>query len=220
MSINTYSTINQTDKGRKWVAVNSTIGTGVATNSLTAFDNTKATFVLFNNAASPPGRIIYPEYVRLLVTTAPAGTAVHYAVTLDTAARGVTSTTGCTVANTDSDAIGTAGNLPTAASIAFAQFGAISLSAATTKVVNVAQGIFKAKVATPAAVVNDVYVLNFAQEETGVGNLNNAAEPIRVQTATGLVSVGPGGLFAFHTWVVGSAGAASYELEAGWWELS
>lgn len=211
----TAGTLNQADKGRAWGATNTTVGTGIAGPAVTAFSDTSALFALANASASPPAKIIWPDYIQLLCTAAPGAgaTSLQFAVTLDNIPRGVTSNVGCILDNQDSDGI------VSAKSIAFAQFGALTPSAASANRVVVARGVFKTQ-ATPCLSVGDTYTIAF----NGIGDpgfgLMSGAGAARYVNLGGAVQIGAGGLMLLHIWIPGNTGAPSFEFDAQWWELS
>src|SRR5439155_843853 len=128
-----FQTMNQTDKARCWAVLQTTIGTGIAGPNQNAFSDTSAVFALYNNSGSPPGRVIYPDHIKLICTAAGTGSG-KIAISIDSAQRGITANSGVQIGNTDSDSIGSvAGTIPAAGSIAFVQFGAIIPGAATSK---------------------------------------------------------------------------------------
>jgi len=217
-----YGTLNQTDKSRAWRAVNPTVGTPITGPAVAAFSDTSAIFALYNNAQSPPGRVIYPDYLKLIVSSAPGitPTSLQIAVSLDTAQRGVTANAGATVANADTDSLGAVTPpLPTASSIAFVQFGALTPTAQSTNRKIVGRSAAKTQ-ASPCLTAGDEIIVIFNQNEEGLGALSGTTA-VRIVVPTGLVSIGPGGLMLVHAWMPGLTGAgAGFEYEAGWWELS
>ena len=223
-------TMNQTDKGRMWRAVNPTPGTAIAGANTTAFADTAALFALYNNSsagvvagAAPPGRMIYPSYLRLIVASGQTtATSFQLAVSIDTKQRGVTADAGAAKTVADSDGIGvdlTAGApLPTAASISLVQFGALTPAAASPKRAFVMRSSAKTQ-AAPALTVGDEIFISFGGDDLGPGPISGAAAN-RIVVPTDLVALGPGGLMLVHAWGPAGTVAPQFEYEAGWAELS
>lgn len=204
-----YNTLNQTDKGRRWAGVNTTPGTAIAgPGNLAAFSDVNALFALVNNAAvaAAPGRGIVPDYIKLIANT--PGTGVpRFVITLDNIPRGVTANTNMVLGNSDSD------SLATATSIAFAQLGALTPTAASAKRAIIAQDYLRGA----ALIAGDEILITFAEPTTGLGS-TVATIATRMHVPVGLVTLGPGGLLLVHSY--GQTTATTWEVEAGWWELS
>jgi len=203
-----YNTLNQTDKGRRWVAINTTIGTPITIQNTNAFSDTAATVALYNNSGVglatgvvPPGRNVVPDYIKLLVATGGTGGA-KLAITLDNVQRGVTANSGVSVGNADSDSLGSS-------SIAKVQFGALAPSAAGANRIFVANDYLKNAVLA----AGDEILVTFAEPTTGLG-----AQTTKLHVPVGLTTIGPGGLMLLH--IYGATSAGTMELEMGWWELS
>jgi hypothetical protein len=219
-----YGTLNQADKGRRWAAVNTTIGTGIAgpADNNTAPTQTTALFALYNNSGVglasgvvPPGRVIYPDYLKLIVTAAGTGAAGRLAFAIDTAQRGVTADSGTVKTNADTDALGDASaNTSAATSISFLQFGNLTVSAASSK----RRFVSNDYLFTRTLQTGDEILILFNQMEVGLGNSAAAAAASFRTVPIGLVTLGPGGLLLGHLY--NFSAAPSFEYEAGWWELS
>jgi len=204
-----YNTLNQTDKGRRWAAVNTTPGTAIAgPGNLAAFSDVNALFALVNGAAVAvqPGRGVVPDYVKLIVNTPGTGNQ-RLVVTVDNIPRGVTANSNVVVGNADSD------SLATASSIAFAQLGALTPTAASAKRAIVAQDYLRGA----PLIAGDEILITFAEPTTGLG-ATVATISTRMHFPVGLVALGPGGLLLVHSY--GQTTATTWEVEAGWWELS
>ena len=218
----TYGTLNQADKSRAWRALNPTPGTGIAGPAVTAFADTSAIYTLFNNAQSPPGKILYFDYLKLICTTAPGAgcTSFQVALALDTAARGMgAANLNTQVANSDTDTIGSvAPPINAGTTVAINRFGALTPTAATANRAFVGRTSFKTQ-ATPCITVGDEFIIIANGEEQGFGPLSGTTAA-RFVMPTGIVSIGPGGLFLVHAWFPGAASGPSFEYEAQYWELS
>lgn len=204
-----YNTLNQTDKGRRWVGVNTTPGTAIAgPGNLAAFSDINALFAMTNNAApaAAPGRGVVPDYIKLIANT--PGTGVpRLVVTLDNIPRGVVANLNVVIGNADSDSIATG------SSIVFAQLGALTPAAASAKRVILAQDYLRGA----ALIAGDEILITFAEPTTGLGS-TVATIATRMHVPVGLVTLGAGGLLLVHSY--GQTTATTWELEAGWWELS
>jgi len=222
-------TMNQTDKGRMWRAINSAVGTPIAVANSTAFSDTAAIFALFNNSAAivagaaPPGRMIYPSYLRLIVAASQTtATSFQLAVSIDTKQRGVTADSGTQKTVADSDGLGvdvSAGAPMTAAtSISIVQFGALTPTAQSPNRRFVLRSSAKTQ-AAPALTVGDEIFISFGGDDLGPGPISGAAAS-RIVVPSDLVSIGPGGLMLVHAWGPAGTVAAQFEYEAGWAELS
>ena|SRR6267142_532480 len=209
LKMHLYNTLNQTDKARRWAGVNTAPGTAIAgPGNLAAFSDINALFALANSAAvnTQPGRGVVPDYVKLIANT--PGTGVpRFVVTLDNIPRGVTANSNVVIGNADSD------SLATASSIAFVQLGALTPTAASTKRAIIAQDYLRGA----ALIAGDEILITFAEPTTGLGS-TVATISTRMHFPIGLVTLGPGGLLLIHSY--GQTTATTWELEAGWWELS
>src|SRR5438445_518542 len=69
------------DEGQRFTAINPTMGTGIAAALTQTFSDTAALAVIRNKDAVG-GKRLYPDYIRLICTVAPASaTAMHIALT-------------------------------------------------------------------------------------------------------------------------------------------
>jgi hypothetical protein len=217
-----YGTLNQTDKGRRWAALNATIGTPVAgpADNVTTPTETVALLSLYNNSGAglasgvvPPGRNLVPDYIKLIVGTAGTGAAGKLAVAIDTAPRGMgAADLNVQKGNADSDSIGDAAqNTNAASSISILRFGALTPLTATSKRKFVSIDYLFSR----TLVAGDEVFVTFGQE----ANLSApVATASRIQVPIGFTTLGPGGLLLIHLY--GFSVAPTFELEAGWWELS
>lgn len=218
-----YNTLNQTDKGRRWAALNTTIGTGIAgpADNNTVPTETNALFALYNNSGAgvasgpnPPGRNVVPDYIKLIVTAAGTGASGRLAIALDTKQRGVTANAGTQIGNSDSDSLGDAATgSSAAASTAFWQFGALTPTAASSKRKFVSIDYLLQR----TLVVGDEIFITFGVTDVGLGQ-SPVATASRIHVPIGLTTLGPGGLMLGHLY--NFSAAPSFEYEASWYELS
>ena len=209
-----YGTMNQTEKGRLWRAVNPTPGTGIATPSGTGFNNASATFFIGNTSLpDASGRTLILEYVKLICSTNTlvGATSAQAAVLIDSQLRGQTADLNTSKAPADTDALSTAS---TAALVRVLATGLAAISAN-------ARVITKAAVkvqAAPVVTVGDEIIFIFNEDLQGLGALSGAPAA-RYVVPGGLVSIDPQHCLSIHLWYPnGSSGGPSYEYEASWYE--
>jgi hypothetical protein len=202
------------DEGQYFVVTNPTIGTGVAQALLTSFTNTSALFVIKNNDA-PGGKRIYFDYMRLLLTAAPAaGVSLEFALQLDSASRAPTAgNVAVTPVNVNSDS--------TAASVANVQaFNAAALTVPAPG--STARTVGRCRIPTGINVVGDEYVLQCGVDCPGSSSpltAIRATQPARLIAGSAPIVIGPQQSLVIYRWALTETTTApSYEYELGYWE--
>ncbi len=190
--------------------VGTVIGTPVAYSITTAFSATAA-YLILRNTASAGGLRVYPDFIKLLCTTAPASaTAMHFAITSDPTNRYTSGGTAISAAN---------GNMLTslnAAGIADLHIGVPTIAAAGANVRTVERGQLR----TVIPVVGDQYVFQFGGLPSQ-GNTLNGTSPQIIQYSVPPVVLAPGGNHSMllNLWFPANATTApQFEVSVGWWE--
>lgn len=201
-------------RGQYYTALNPTPGTGIAGHAApTTFDATKPYLLLSNPAAS--GVIVYPMFLRLVLTAASVGNTVQrFTQVIDPgsstgASRFSSGGTQLAPNNTNMSA-----RLGSQASV---WAGAVVASAANTGARTIANTTFR----TVLGVVGDVYQFSW-----GCPIMGDPASLITSGTAISNVAygyaplaIGPGGSFLVHQWAASQSAAPSFEIEFGYLEL-
>jgi hypothetical protein len=194
-----------------YVATNPTPGTGLATIAApTAFDETKYFGILRNRDDLNTGKMIVPDYLKLINTAAGTGGAsTHLTVTIDNDASNTRYTSGGSQL-TPVPANGRIGRT----SIADVRFGALVTVAGPSKRI-VSNSIFR----TVIPVVGDEYTLVFGESNQGQNPTINGTTPGKfVEVAPGIM-VPPNWAACFSLWLPSQSGASSWEVELGYWEV-
>lgn len=199
------------DAGDYYRAGNATIGTAISYSVVTAWAATSA-FLIMRNTAAGGGLRVYPDYIRLLLGTAPASaTAMHYAMTLDPTNRYTSGGTVISGTNTNLlSSIATAG-------VASVICGAPTIAAAGANVRTVTRG----QVRSVIPVVGDQYVFQFGGLPQQGQLITNSTNPAITQISVPPVVLAPGNNHSLllHLWFPGNVTtAAQFEIEVGFWE--
>jgi hypothetical protein len=202
------------DEGQYFVATNPTIGTGVAHALLTAYTSTSALFVIRNND-STGGKRIYLDYMRLLLTAAPAaGVSLEFALQVDSASRAPTANNvAITPVNVNSDS-----STASVANVQAFSAGALTVPAPGSTARTVGRG----RIPTGINVVGDEYVLQCGTDcpgPSGVLTAIRATQPARLLAGMAPIVIGPTQSLVIYRWsLTETTTAPSYEYELGWWE--
>jgi len=201
------------DEGSYFIATNPTPGTAIAvTTSITTFAETAgavAGAMLFKNtesrtAASP--KRIYLDYIKLVVLGVPtSATAWQYALVIDdNPVRYTSGGSALTPVNPNGDSSET--------SIATVYFGALTTAVTNNKRL-VARGNLRGVIPTTF----DTLVIVSGGVEGGGSAVSAAASGRFVDNCPPII-VGPQQNLLLSLWGPSCAAAATFELEAGWWE--
>jgi hypothetical protein len=206
------SSVVEADEGKYFVAVNPTMGTGIAMGIQTTFNATANVLgILVNNAAAGSGKRLYVDYIRLICTAAgTTTTASDLAVVVDNTNRYSSGGTQLTPVCVNAD-------LTSLNTSALAYFGALTAAAA-----NAARVVSRLRLKTQAApcwVVGDsVFVKFSAQDGQGIGPTSGTAAQ-NIGLSAGPVIIGAGESVLFHMWNTANATTPpSFEVEIGWYE--
>ena len=196
------------DEGSYFKAVNPTPATGIPMTIQTSFVATDG-LVSLRNGASAGGKRLYLDYLRLIVSVAPAAAVrSELLIALDNITRYSSGGSAITPvnANMDSDV----------ASGAVLHFGALTLAAASANVRNIA----RAQLRGAAMVIYEEHLLKFGNVEPGnVSAAINSAQVQRQSLLLGPAVIGPGQVLLVHLWNPSNAVTPpSFEFEMGWAE--
>jgi hypothetical protein len=203
------------DEGSYYITRTPTIGTGIPTIAALASFTDLSPFIIVSNSNPVGGRVIYLDYIKLLVTAAGAsGTNMLYATKLDTIIR--TSTAGSGGNGTGFTSVlqgpvATGTGVPNN-SAALIYAGALAANASSLQARVLANGALR----TAICVVNDQYQFNF-------GGCNGQLDPVLASGAAIAqkavphppVAIGPQHSFSFHVWAASQSAATSFEVEIG-----
>lgn len=206
------------DEGAYFTTRTPTVGTGLATTATpTTYVNTNA-FLCITNANPVGGKNIWLDYIALGVTAGgTAGTALQAVTALDNIARYSSGATG--------GGYGT--NLAAilqgpAANNSNVPFGGSSALIYAGPLVVVAPGPNARILSNPwlrrqIPVVNDRYLLNFAQSDLAATGASGVAQATALDTTVphAPVCIGPGGSFLLTLVLPSQSAASSYEVEVG-----
>lgn len=194
-------------------------GTGMALfAAITAFAATTPFVVISNKDTSgnPAAKRIYLDYLKLINGAAIAGgVSLQFAVVIDYINRAVTNSTTLNPLNTNGDvANASVANVLTYNSVATMVLGAAGGTART---------VGRCSIPTSLGSVGDEYLVKFGGEEAGSSAGLTAAKhatngPGRYVGQMAPIIIGPGQVCSIHRWWLTEGGAATYELELGWWE--
>jgi len=206
------------DEGSYFIGTNSTPGTALAYALTTGFSDTTPFIYMYNQSrpADQASKRIHLDYIKIIVTTAPASsTQAYFAIKLDTALRSLTTdnTTTLTAVSPNMD-IGVASQALLKAQNS-ATASVIAAASNTARVV--ARGCFGG-----LPVVGDELVITSGSPDIGSYSGLTAAQatcPGRKCSNCPPIVLGPGNSMEVHLWFPANATTAlSYELEMGWWE--
>ena len=218
MSIITSKQHQANDEGAYFTTRTPTVGTGLATTAApTTYANTNA-FLIVTNGNPPGGKNIWLDYISLGVTAAGTnGTALQVVTALDTIARYSSGATGAGY-GTNIAAIlqgpqSNNSNVPFGGSSALVYCGPL---------VAVSPGPNAKILSNPwlrrqIPVVNDRYLINFAQSDAPTAGSSGVAQATALDAFVphSPVCVGPGGSFLLTLVLPGQSVASSYEVEVG-----
>ena len=186
------------------------IGTPIAYQLSAAYAATVG-WVIIKNTAGAGGLRVYPDYARIYVTTAPvAGTACHYAVTMENANRYTSGGTAWAGTYTNMlSSVGTAG-----AAQVYAGVPVIAAAGATVR--TVARGVLR----TQIPVVGDQYVFTFGAPQGQIPSIASAtASIIQVALPPVVLAANASACLILHLWFPSNITTPmSAEAEVGWWE--
>lgn len=193
------------EEGSYFSAVNPTPGTGIAAAITAAFSATAGAFLIRNSGVG--GEYLYPDYVRLIPTVAPASaTRSELVIALDSTTRWSSGGSVLTAVNRN---LGSAN-----ASVAVVRTGALVLAAESGAV----RRISRAQVGTTIPIAFEEILLTFGQDSAGPATLGSAVG-LRKHVPLGPCVIANGHDLIVHLWHPGNAvTGATYEVEAGWWE--
>jgi hypothetical protein len=195
------------DEGTYWKAVNGTLGTGIVDNIQTSFSATKGLLCAVNTD-SAGGKCIYPDYLKVICTQAPASaTSAEVAIAIDVINRWSSGGSDLTPKCPRSDLS------PTSITTVL-KFGAVAFAA-----VSAARYLSRSKIFHAIEVVGSEFTILFNRPQGDAGVLNGT-NPIRSGCSVGPCVIAPGNhSLCVHTWYPGNAvTAVSYEVEFAWWE--
>lgn len=216
-----YSKTVVVDEGITWVACNPAPGTGINYTAVGTFSTVTAMFT-WQNLGLAGGKVIYPEKIRLLTTTAPTFTAgtgtLQCAVVLDNTSR-APSAANSTI--TPSNAYST--TTSTVSSVAmFNVFNANQMTVPTWGASKRIVG--RGSIPVGIAVPGDAFIFQFGAD-ADVGSTPLLTTTRSIQPATFVTNlpecgIGPGHFAVFHLWMPGFAVTTipAFEYEVTWWE--
>lgn len=183
-------------------------GAPVACSITAAYSATAAVLCLVNATA----RRVQLDYIRLLVTTAPASaTAGHWAISADTVNRYGSGGSSAALAHAN---MLVAASAP-ASGLTGLYLGAVVAAGAGTYARTVSRG--QARAVIP--VVGDAYIWQFGGDIASQAGVINGTNPQAVQFSVPPVVLPSTGSLLLHLWFPGNAATPlSAEIEAGWWE--
>ena len=198
------------DEGCYFATTNPTPATALATGVNASFDVTKGLFVLYNGATATEGTRVFPDYLKIIPTVAPAsGTSFHYAVYLDSTNRYTSGGTAMTSKNANMDS----STSPSATLYAASGGTVITVATASSNARLVGRTVLRGAI----PVINDELILQFGGTEL------SGATPVstigRVVCNAPPVAIPPGGSMVVIFWSPSNAVTGlSYEFEMGHWE--
>ena len=202
-------------EGSYWTASTATPGTGIALSVAAgvAFADTQALLVI-NNTATLGGPTIYLDFVKVIVTTAPAtATSWSCAHRIDSATRGTAGTQlGATGTNARPSNMSYAGN---SIGQVFA-LGASAVSvAASANVRNVGRNTLRGQI----PVVLDDITIKYGSSENAAGGVGISQATVGgITVYAPVIAIGPQQSYVLNEWAAGRTGALSGELMIGWVE--
>jgi len=197
------------DEGSYFTALNPTPGTGiVGAAAPVAFADTGALIFLRNSQSS--GQRVYLDYIELMVTAAGTnGTSWNFVMRGDKGnSRYTSGGTQLTPVNTNMGSSRTPG-------LDRLQFGANVLTAATSEVRTIHQGVAR----TVLKVIGDKYLFTFGNSSPAPmsGIPLEGTTQASIQIPCPPIVLDPGDTFALHEWAPAQTVAAAYEVAIGLW---
>ena len=202
-------------EGSYWMAATATPGTGITLSVATgvAFADTQALLVL-NNTDSLGGKTIYLDFVRVIVTTAPAtATSWSCAHRIDSATRGTAGTQiGATTTFARPSNMNYAGN---SIGQCFA-LGASAVSVASSaNVRNAGRNTLRGQI----PVVLDDITIKYGSSENAAGGVGISQATVGgITVYAPAIAIGPQQSYVLNEWAAARTGALSGELIIGWVE--
>lgn len=199
-----------------WGGTNPTPGTAINDAIKTAFADTAATALLYNDSSATQGtsnRLVLPRYLRVVVRTAPASaTSLECAITVDNGNR---YTSGGGTGVNPMTAAGSRSKYLNASPTGFGQFyfGGLTTTAATANRKLISRFTMK----TVIPVVGDEFLINFSDTDDARSPLLTGTTAQAFATNTDGIVIDPGDSVLWHFWYPGNVTtAAAYEFEVGW----
>lgn len=204
------------DEGSFFTCANATPGTGIATAAaVSAFSGTNAFLVAHNISTGDGGRRAYLNHLRLILTTAPAGTvAMHFAAVRSRVSREPTAANARTVYE-PVNAARAAGRESILEVFGWAAAAAMTVPAAEVSDKVVARWT----IPTGLGIVGDQYLIKFgsAAGTGGAGPLTavRATHPCDFLVYAPPIIIEPDDWVVIHRWWVTEATAPAFEFELG-----
>lgn len=206
------------DEGSYFAVTNPTPGTAIAGALSASFSDTIPWFLLNNidQPGNPNSKRVYIDYLKLIVTVAPAtATTVNVAAKTDTL-RAITTNNFTSFAPQNVNRDSAVGSISTFLGQSSATASAVAASTSGARLVQ------RSMIAGVIPIVNDVFVWKYGGEDmAAVQGLTaaRASMPARWVDHAAPVIIGPQQTLSVYLWFPGNATTAlSYEFEAGWWE--
>ena len=197
------------DEGGYFIARNATPGTAQAGHAAPTTHDTAKPFVMLQNGAEAGGMRVYLDYLKLLVTAAGTAGTLNYAThTVDKNRTPGTGGVALTVVNVNPQS-----TRSTVLSSALA--GPIVPGESNSAVARI---VAHQRARTVIPVVGDVLLFNFGGAAIPSGAVMAGTTELERVIHCPPIVLGPGDSYHLVLWRVSQSGAASYEVEIGFWE--
>ena len=197
------------DEGDYFVARNATPGTAQAGHAAPTTHDTAKPFVMLKNGAEAGGMRVYLDYLKLLVTAAGASGTLNYAThTVDKNRTPGTGGVALTVVNVNPQS-----TRSTVLSSVFA--GPIVPGESNSADARI---VAHQRARTVIPVVGDVLLFNFGGAAIPSGAVMAGTTELERVVHCPPIVLGPGDSYHLVLWRASQSGAASYEVELGFWE--
>lgn len=197
------------DEGGYFVARNATPGTGQAGHAAPTTHDTAKPFVMLKNGAEAGGMRVYLDYLKLLVTAAGSSGTLNYAThTVDKNRTPGSGGVALTVVNVNPQS-----TRSTVLSLALA--GPVVPGESNSAEARI---VAHQRARTVIPVVGDILLFNFGGDPVPSGAvMAGTTELDRIIHCPPIV-LGPGDSYHLVLWRASQSGAASYEVEIGFWQ--
>ncbi|KKL53707.1 hypothetical protein LCGC14_2272760 [marine sediment metagenome] len=204
-----FSTRVAADEGGYFLARNTTPGTGQAGHAAPTTHDTAKPFIMLKNGAEANGKRVYLDFLKLQLTAAGTAGTVNYAThTIDKARTPGTGGVALTVVNTNLQS-----TLSTVLSSAIA--GPVVPGESNSAEARI---VAHARARTVIPVAGDVLLFNFGGGPVNTGAVMAGTTELERVIQCPPIVIGPGDSYHLVLWRASQSGAASYEIEIGFWE--
>lgn len=204
--------VNLADEGGYFHASNPTPGTGIAgIAAADGYDAAEALWSLYNSATDAEGVRIYPDFIEIVNTVVDTnGTTIRVDVHMDNITRWSSGGSALTAVNTNMDSTESAKGV--------CRFGALVTTAASSSV----RKLMGRPISSTDIVVGDVIRLEFGESKAGsFQGVTQEAEATAGRfwvLPCPPVVLGPGDNLLFTVNCASQSGAATWEINCGWYE--